>query len=387
MNVIRNNLLFLSLLVLSVSCATFYVSPNGNDSNSGTSQSTPFKTIQKAVSTAGTNPIVLMTGTYSGTGNAGIEIYKNLTISAQPGVTVSCAGTTGDYAFYITWYSTKDSFSGFTIQDCKSAIYFYQSTTVPRLVNIDSMHFTNAETAIFDQNSLITITNSKFTNLKVGITTYGFNNGLNIDNCSFYNMTTHAIYAESCYGVANITNSVFVSGGSSAITTNTCHMAIVNSTFAFNNAFYSGSCLLANQSSEILIDQSTFISNEAYYGGAIFVAPEVVLTINNSVFTNNTGQDGGVIHTAGTVNIFNSAFNSNSGNFGGAYYCSAGEMILGNVLFSNNVGRFGETSYCNNCLIFGSKVTIVGDSGPSCLIHYIPTSDLLALPNCVSCPK
>lgn len=370
----------LSLLMVCVSCTTFYVSPNGNDSNSGTSTSSPFKTIQKGVSTAGNNPLVLMSGEYSGNGNSGISVFWNLTISAEPGVSVSCAGTINQQVFYVNWNSIRNSYSGFTIHGCKYGIFNYQSSSLPRYTTIQNMHFDSVENGIFLQNTIIDASDSKFTNLKTGVASFGFWNGVNMENCVFDNITNNAIFLESCLDVSNITNTLFIGGRNSAIETNSCRLSISHSMFAFNSAFSSGSSILANESSAIFVENSTFVSNEAYSGGAISIQKGASLTVNNSVFTNNTGHYGGVFNNNGNLNVFNSVFYSNNATFGGAYYCVEGEILLDNVLFSNNVGVFGDTSYCTECLVFGSNVKIIEDSGysSSCTIHEIPTSDLLS---------
>ncbi len=386
-----NIVLLCSLLVVCVSCTTFYVSPNGNDNNSGTSTSTPFKTIQKGVTEAGNNPLVLMSGEYSGSGNSGINVFWNLTISAEPGVSVSCAGTYNQHVFYVNWNSIRNSYSGFTIQGCKYGIFNYQSSSLPRYTTIQNMHFDNVETGILLQNTLVDVSDSKFTNLKNGIASFGFWNGVSLENSVFENNTNNAIFLESCLGVSNITNTLFVGGGNSAIESNTCQLSVSHSIFAFNKAS-SGSSILANGSSIVFVENSTFVSNGAYNGGAISVQEGAFLTINNSVFANNTGHYGGVFNNNGNVNVFNSAFYSNNASFGGVFYCIEAEMLLDNVLFSNNVGEFGTTSYCTECLIFESNVKVIGGSGPipptsSCVVFEIPTSDLFSHPNCVNCPK
>jgi len=77
---------------------TFFVSPNGLDSNSGTSRSSPFKTIQRAVeatrSEAGpTKQIILLTGTFYL--SDAVRLYavdSGLQITSDAGATVSISG-------------------------------------------------------------------------------------------------------------------------------------------------------------------------------------------------------------------------------------------------------------------------------------------------------
>lgn len=68
-------LFFVALFPNSVSAATYYLSPSGNDSNNGSSTS-PWKTINKANQTASSgDTIILKNGIYQGTGQA----YQALT--------------------------------------------------------------------------------------------------------------------------------------------------------------------------------------------------------------------------------------------------------------------------------------------------------------------
>ena len=63
---------------------TYYISPNGNDGNSGSSQSSPLKTFDEALGrmVAG-DTLIVMDGTYAmGNGDAGIEVGNNGTASA-----------------------------------------------------------------------------------------------------------------------------------------------------------------------------------------------------------------------------------------------------------------------------------------------------------------
>lgn len=79
-----------ALFLISLFCqtsamaATYYISPTGNDSNIGTSATTPWKTFSKAFSTmGGGNELVLLDGTYSVANGTGYISYLG-TNSAQP---------------------------------------------------------------------------------------------------------------------------------------------------------------------------------------------------------------------------------------------------------------------------------------------------------------
>ncbi|HBC32185.1 MAG TPA: hypothetical protein DC024_13210, partial [Clostridiales bacterium] len=60
-----------------------YVSTNGSDANSGTTDS-PYLTIQKGVDSISENGTVyIANGVYNGTGNTNITINKNMNITGQ----------------------------------------------------------------------------------------------------------------------------------------------------------------------------------------------------------------------------------------------------------------------------------------------------------------
>lgn len=85
------SLLLTMLMVGSVSAATnYYVSPTGSDSNSGTSTSAPFKTIEKAVSSATAGTIIyLLAGTYK----YGTNMTGTISLGSKSGASSSAMVT------------------------------------------------------------------------------------------------------------------------------------------------------------------------------------------------------------------------------------------------------------------------------------------------------
>ena len=89
-----------AILTLTITCspasaADFFVSPNGNDSNNGTSGDSPFQTIQQAIDRAKAGDTInLAPGTYRQdfvTRTAGIE-SQPITITGSPDAVVKGAG-------------------------------------------------------------------------------------------------------------------------------------------------------------------------------------------------------------------------------------------------------------------------------------------------------
>ncbi|MGZ3745582.1 MAG: DUF1565 domain-containing protein, partial [Pseudobdellovibrionaceae bacterium] len=108
------------LILSQASAATYYVSPSGNDSSSGTSLSSPLKTIRQALSMARANGdiIYVATGTYTET----VYISQSgITLSASPNNTpVIDGGTTlpsGDWGSLLSVAGNNNIVSGFEIKN------------------------------------------------------------------------------------------------------------------------------------------------------------------------------------------------------------------------------------------------------------------------------
>ena len=69
-----------------VTSNVWYISPSGNNANSGSSPSSPFADLVTALAQARRDTIYCAAGSYSGTSNTGLEIaIANLTIIGQSG--------------------------------------------------------------------------------------------------------------------------------------------------------------------------------------------------------------------------------------------------------------------------------------------------------------
>ena len=120
---------------------------------------------------------------------------------------------------------------------------------------------------------------------------------------------------------------------------------ITGSTFSGNSAEKSGGALRVSISkSTVTIDKSVFDGNTAKVaGGAITVDNSSILTVKNSVFTNNvvgegkTGH-GGAVFVSGTsqVNVTSSEFTGNKAGHGGAFYIQGQSATFTDTVFTNN---------------------------------------------------
>ena len=155
-------LLFLSLLSSFAFAATYYVSPAGNNANSGTSAATPWKTIAFALNMANDGDIIeLMAGTYTGK---------------------------------ITWTDGGVAGSPITLRNYNDDVVIIDGSTVG-----------NGQALMAIENrSYITIDGLRFTNHNGNyqpiINLYGTCNGIIITNCEFYNTNCDDSYAILCEG-------------------------------------------------------------------------------------------------------------------------------------------------------------------------------------------
>ena len=126
-------LLLLGAVLLAVpqaalAATTYYVSPSGSDSNSGT-QAAPFLTIQHGINlTLSGDTVVIADGTYSGGGNRDLDFGgKNITVASASGdparTVIDCGGTdssdgSGNHrGFYFHYGETSAVISGLTIKN------------------------------------------------------------------------------------------------------------------------------------------------------------------------------------------------------------------------------------------------------------------------------
>lgn len=118
-----------------------------------------------------------------------------------------------------------------------------------------------------------------------------------------------------------------------------------NLTFSGNKADYAGGAIYNAESGNAIIKSSTFDGNSAQYGGAINNArlqsdSGGVLTITDSIFTNNRGWNGGAIRNQGEANIAtinNTLFSANTSTNGGAIHNGAwGKVKIDGAEFSDN---------------------------------------------------
>ena len=306
-----------------------YVSPSGNDSNSGT-QASPKLTIQAAINATFSGDMVIVEdGTYTGPGNVDLDLGgRNVTVTSQNGAAttiIDCGGSSGanHRGFYLHSGETNAVISGLTVQ------------------------------------------NGYETN-KSGGGIYSGNVGVSIQFCVFKNNIA----------VATSGNAVFGGGIESYTSTSNNPVLITKCTFTGNSATNNGGGMEIddrNTTGVVTVNRCTFTNNSSLYGGGMDIYGTGANSVINCTFTGNTAiNEGGGIYnqynnSASPISITNCVFTGNSSPLGGGIY-------------SYNGGN--STISVTNCTLTGNTATNAGGgfydsgSGAITLTNDIAYSDI-----------
>lgn len=367
--------LTLSLLALCVSCATYYVSPFGNDNNSGTSTSSPVRTIAKGISKLGssTGTLTLMTGVYTGSGNVGVYLGYGVSINAQPNVFVSCTNVNTAQAFSINSGSSYTyNFSNFTIEDCSNGVSMVSGGYYTKSVNFYSMVFKNNTVGINTYLANLYVANSNFTQGTFGIVQQSTpNGGITVVNSTFTQLSQNGIYAKYCTQDVQVVSSNFFNNSGSGVYAS-CNVVLTNVTASGNRAL-SGAAVYVNSSVSVTVSGSRFEYNTvSSAGGAIFLGTYSSVSLSNSTFTQNTAGKGGAIYSQGPLSATSVIFASNKAVVaGGAFFCNNGQNLLNGVTFTYNYAPAGSAFSCNNCIAFDTNVFFQGNSADCQIINQV----------------
>ncbi len=288
-------MLCLFIPVAAANAATYYVSPTGNDSNSGSALTSPYATIQHAIDKSVTgDTILIVAATYTGSGNKNLNFGgKDLTLQTYP----SSAGATT---------VTLD------LQNNGRAFLFQTNETSASV--IDSFNVINGYEpytsggAAYIKSSSPTFTNCTFDS-----------------NSAF---AAGAVYIYS-YATPTFTNCVFSNNtgkvGGAIYTDYLTLASFTKCKFTGNTGRYGGG--VYSYCSSDSYTGCTFDSNTAELGGALYTTSSASLTFTNCTLTNNTASDrGGASFTGytGIITLYNCVVANNSAsNNGGAFYNSA----------------------------------------------------------------
>jgi large repetitive protein len=141
-------------------------------------------------------------------------------------------------------------------------------------------------------------------------------------------------------------------------------LTVTNTVFSNNSSLNGGGGGLGN-SGTLKVVNSTFLSNStAIGGGGLANGSGGSLTVANSTFAGNSATNGGGLANASfSALLFNNTFSGNSAPSGGAVVNVAGFMTLRNTILANSLGG-------PDCARFAGTVTDGGgnlvESGASC---------------------
>ncbi|GAB6056771.1 hypothetical protein JCM15415_20870 [Methanobacterium movens] len=381
--------LFVNMDEAAADASVIYVNATGgNDNWNGQSQfyvngtTGPKKTINSGTTAVLANGTVnIADGIYSGTGNWGITLTKNMTIQGQSQNNTIIDGS-GSRQIFVINSGVNVAMLSLTIQNARPTN-------------------TNGG-AISNNGGTLTVNNCKFSDNSASSTllssrdVYGgaiYNTGnLNIINSVFINnyvergfWASGSTYGGAIYsnGQMTITNTVFESNyalNRGGAIYNDGSLSVVGS--SFNNNYvsgsghdYNGGAIFNSNSGILSLTGSTFNNNRASVGGALLTFNNSYITgctftgnnanneygggaiawgntgtpatgtmnVKDSVFTNNRAGYGGAIWSYGTINISGSTFTLNQANYNGGAIRTWGTLnIIGSDLSGNQAGTRGN---------------------------------------------
>ena len=323
----------------------YYVSANtGSDTNTG-SQSSPFKTIQKAITTVTNNKQnanIYLDGIFKGVGNTNLTVpgdlhinfigVGNSSIDGEVNYTLSNSSGVwgaslewepynngrGNWAMKITQGNGLITISNFTIKNCwnagGSSISAYPTATVDNYgnlaVNNVSFIFNHGGVGASIRNNPganINVTNSLFEENRKSSSTGNYGAGL-------YNN-----------GTATVINSTFQNNYARwGSVTNDKNLTLINSTIRDNIGYNGGSTFKTGSGITINTGGTDFFNQGDIDG--------IVTVIDGCYFTNNDQLD--IYVDEGIANITNCVFNKSTGISGAANSNKSVTNIINNTIIN-----------------------------------------------------
>ena len=153
------------------------------------------------------------------------------------------------------------------------------------------------------------------------------------------------------------------------------NVSIESSIFTNNTSRYNGGAIFVDKSKKCTIKNSTFISNTGRNGGAIFI-DRSLSNITQCIFTNNTAtSNGGAVVTLGGqyTNITSSTFTNNNAVYdGGAVYNVRSDLQILSSKFEKNMARSAGAVYT----IYNTQ-DIVTNLTELIIINHIPKTIII----------
>lgn len=360
--------LLLCFAISSLKAATYFVSPNGNGTQSGADWDNA-KTLADAITMATSGDVIfVLKGTYTA---ASGQPLINLT-GAKSGIKLygGFAGTETSLAQRVFGTTAADS-TNFVGNG--SRVIYNQGTTGAPITNVfyDGFTITGGNMngvggGMHNPYASVNVVNCIFRGNKTtggtGAGIYNTYNTIVVTNCKFYGNTAGGNGGGmiiSTNSNATITDCVFDSNKAESSGTtnsyggglatydddNSTFITITNCTFTRNEstgtASNSGGGGLSNEKTNPVITGCTFSNNKAAnLGAGIYNHTNTSATISDCTFTNNiTTKNGGGIYNRGTasVTISNCLFLDNKAELGGGLYSDdSGNPAIDYCVFSGN---------------------------------------------------
>ena len=349
-------------ITLSNDPVELYVSPEGNDANTGAYDS-PFKTIQHAIDVGFektfTVTVHLLKGTYSGEGNVELIVTKGILqiIGEKYGETVIDGNNTNwflslngnsvvENLTFINGKSTNNLFYRGTLKNCIITNNQLNTNNRDRYVMsevvLDNVNYTNNYGVIYPK----TISNSYFANNKAEFTRDSMGSPLYGGFIICNDLIENSIFINNTAPRGGV---IYSSGG----------LISRNNYYANNKAFekpgdsYSTNygdygVIYTETDGTYIFENDTFENNYATNCGVIgydltYSPMAPVYTFSGCKFINNSAEEGGVIITSiGTFT--NCEFINNTADYGGAislkdFTKDSYTLELNSVVFDGNIAK------------------------------------------------
>lgn len=324
---------------------TLRVSTLGDDANSGATWGSALRTLQAALSRAGSdsriNRIEIAAGTYKpgGSRSDAFSLVSGLTLA---GGYPAAGGASADPDLHETILSGDIGVAGELSDNCYSILV----ALGVHGVRLDGLRIRYGV-------SLWTDATSGPWALGGGL--YAQNSGLVVTRCRFYSNLAQR-------------------GG--AVSLWSCAATFTDCVFESNGGLYQGGAIdvqLLEQRSDILLDRCRFLGNQTVgYGGAV-ANMHGILAVHNSMFSGNLANNGGGgVYSYGATQVtrvVNSSFANNSAPSGSDYY--GGESELVNSIFWNHPAM----PSASHIAMFGSGVV------HHCVVQGLATSGVVGWAN------
>ncbi|MDR3222613.1 MAG: DUF11 domain-containing protein [Methanobrevibacter sp.] len=363
-----------------------YVDPlNGNDNGTG-NKSSPYKSINTAVTNATNGTTIhLSNGNYTGVNNTNIKIDSNIAITGESddGVIIDGKNAQDTRFFYCDGGEYNITFNNIIFQNGNHSLGGAIFVNNTNLLTISNCNFTNNHAVgpsgggAIHFNCTLKLNNDQFINnsAPVGLGGALYSDGGDYsytNNCTFIgNNATHGGAIDHVYGNnETIVNSVFINNtatssgirGGGAIHIHGVDddnddirnqgFTIENCSFTGNHANDEGGAVHTEDANTQIINCNFTNNSAGDKGGAVFTSDFIGLKIDISNFTDNSAvNSGGAVFTSNSngLEIDNSIFTNNINN---TIFVSGNNSILTNLTIFNNTGYNDTSKDSRNALTF-----------------------------------